>query len=92
MNSHILGFCTWSQKLDNFVSHKVTLWESKGPWLLNFLIYSVLSLQGLERALDDHKILLLEAAPDRSHSPSSVYSNRVSSITPGSKKLLESEL
>ena len=48
--------------------------------------------QGLERTLDDHKILLLEAAPDKAESITSIYSNRVSSITPGSKKLLESKL
>ena len=30
MNGHTLGFCTWSQKLENFVSPKVSLWESKG--------------------------------------------------------------
>ncbi|PFX29411.1 Ubiquinone biosynthesis monooxygenase COQ6 [Stylophora pistillata] len=45
---------------------------------------------GLEKSLDDHKILLLEAAPDRPQEITSVYSNRVSNITPGSKKLLES--
>jgi len=46
--------------------------------------------QGLEKTLDDHKILLLEAAPDKTEEIPPVYSNRVSSITPGSKKLLES--
>ena len=30
MNGHTLGFCTWNQKLENFVSHKVSFWESKG--------------------------------------------------------------
>ena len=30
MNGHTLGFCTWSQKLKDFVSPKVSLWESKG--------------------------------------------------------------
>lgn len=45
---------------------------------------------GLERTLDDHKILLLEAAPDKPQNITSAYSNRVSNITPGSKKLLES--
>ena len=30
MNGHTLGFCTWSQKLENFVSAKISLWESKG--------------------------------------------------------------
>ena len=29
-NGHTLGFCTWRQKLENFVSPKVSLWESKG--------------------------------------------------------------
>ena len=29
-NGHTLGFCTWSQKLETFVSPKVSLWESKG--------------------------------------------------------------
>ena len=29
MNGLTLGFCTWSQKLENFVSPKVSLWESK---------------------------------------------------------------
>lgn len=47
--------------------------------------------QGLEKSLDDHKILLLEAAPDRPQKITSVYSNRVSNITPGSKRLLESK-
>ncbi|XP_073247975.1 ubiquinone biosynthesis monooxygenase COQ6, mitochondrial-like isoform X1 [Porites lutea] len=45
---------------------------------------------GLERTLDDHKILLLDAAPDKAENITSIYSNRVSSITPGSKKLLKS--
>ncbi|KAJ7390808.1 Putative ubiquinone biosynthesis monooxygenase [Desmophyllum pertusum] len=45
---------------------------------------------GLERTLDDHKILLLEAAPDKPQNITSAYSNRVSNITPGSKRLLES--
>ena len=49
-------------------------------------------LQGLERTLDDHKILLLEAAPDKPQNITSAYSNRVSNITPGSKKLLESKM
>ena len=48
--------------------------------------------QGLQRTLDDHKILLLDAAPDKAENITSIYSNRVSSITPGSKKLLESKL
>ena len=32
MNGHTLGFCTWSQKLENFVSPKVSLsgWMSQG--------------------------------------------------------------
>ena len=30
MNGHTLGFCTWSQNLENFVSPKVSLSESKG--------------------------------------------------------------
>ena len=30
MNGHTLGFCTWSQKLEYFVSPKVSLWQSKG--------------------------------------------------------------
>ena len=47
--------------------------------------------QGLEKSLDDHKILLLEAAPDRPQKITSVYSNRVSNITPGSKRVLESK-
>lgn len=54
-------------------------------------IYLFAFLQGLERTLDDHKILLLEAAPEKTEDVTSVYSNRVSNITPGSKKLLESE-
>ena len=29
-NGHTLRFCTWSKKLENFVSPKVSLWESKG--------------------------------------------------------------
>ena len=41
--------------------------------------------------MDDHKILLLEAAPDKTEEITSVYSNRVSNITPGSQKLLESK-
>ena len=30
MNGHTLGFCPQNQKLDNFVSPKVSLWELKG--------------------------------------------------------------
>ena len=30
MNGHILGFCPYNQKLGNFVSTKVSHWESKG--------------------------------------------------------------
>ena len=30
MNGHTLGFCTWSQKLENFVWRKVSPLESKG--------------------------------------------------------------
>ena len=30
INGHTLEFCTWIQKLENFVSAKVSLWESKG--------------------------------------------------------------
>ena len=30
MNGHTLGFCPQNQKLENFVSPKVSLWESKG--------------------------------------------------------------
>ena len=30
MNGHTLGFCTWSQNIENFVSPKLSLWESKG--------------------------------------------------------------
>lgn len=45
---------------------------------------------GFEPTLDDHKVILLEAAPDKDDNITSVYSNRVSNITPGSKKLLES--
>ena len=29
MNGHILGFCPWNQKLENFVSPRVSLWKSK---------------------------------------------------------------
>ena len=29
-NGHALGFCSWNQKLENFVSSKVSLWESQG--------------------------------------------------------------
>lgn len=54
-------------------------------------LYFVFS-PGLDRTLEDHKILLLEAAPDKPQNISSSYSNRVSSITPGSKKLLESKM
>ncbi|XP_015778771.1 PREDICTED: ubiquinone biosynthesis monooxygenase COQ6, mitochondrial-like [Acropora digitifera] len=45
---------------------------------------------GLEKSLDGHKILLLEAAPNKTQDINSTYSNRVSNITPGSKNLLES--
>ena len=47
--------------------------------------------QGLEKSLDGHKILLLEAAPNKTQDINSTYSNRVSNITPGSKNLLESK-
>ena len=30
MNGHILGLCPQNQKLENFVSTEVSLWESKG--------------------------------------------------------------
>ena len=30
LNGHTLGFCPWNQKLENFVSSKVSLWESNG--------------------------------------------------------------
>ena len=30
INGHTLGFCPWNQKLENFVSPKVSLRESKG--------------------------------------------------------------
>ena len=50
-----------------------------------------LSTQGKEPLLQDHKILLLEAAPKQDHmkkAPTN-YSNRVSSITPGSSEILQ---
>ena len=30
MNDHTLGFCSQNQKLGNFVSPTISLWESKG--------------------------------------------------------------
>ena len=30
MSGHTLEFCIWNQKLKNFVSPKVSLWELKG--------------------------------------------------------------
>ncbi|XP_068682933.1 ubiquinone biosynthesis monooxygenase COQ6, mitochondrial-like isoform X1 [Montipora foliosa] len=51
---------------------------------------SIACALGLEKTLDGHKILLLEAAPDKTEDFTATYSNRVSNITPGSKILLES--
>ena len=49
---------------------------------------------GKEPAFQQHKILVLEAAPkmDPMNLAPEKYSNRVSSITPGTKQLLEGEV
>ena len=60
--------------------------------MIDLPTFPVFFSRGLERSLDDHKILLLEAAPDKPQNINSAYSNRVSNITPGSKKLLESKM
>ena len=52
-----------------------------------------LKFLGKDPVFQDHKILVLEAAPTMEllkHAPER-YSNRVSSITPGTKRLLECE-
>lgn len=56
----------------------------------NYHSYHIFIFQGLEKSLDGYKILLLEAAPNKTQDIYSTYSNRVSNITPGSKNLLES--
>ncbi|XP_001636145.2 ubiquinone biosynthesis monooxygenase COQ6, mitochondrial [Nematostella vectensis] len=45
---------------------------------------------GFEGALSKHRVLVVEAGHDRPFELPEKYSNRVSSITPGSRKLLES--
>ena len=65
---------------------------AKNIYIYIIIIVVVLILQGLEKTLDGHKILLLEAAPDKTEDFTATYSNRVSNITPGSKILLESKL
>lgn len=69
--------------LENFI------WSSShsGNYHSNYIFI----FQGLEKSLDGHKILLLEAAPNKTQDINSTYSNRVSNITPGSKNLLESK-
>lgn len=69
--------------LENFI------WSSShsGNYHSNYIFI----FQGLEKSLDGHKILLLEAAPNKTQEINSTYSNRVSNITPGSKNLLESK-
>ena len=36
MNGHTLELCPWNQKLENFVSPKVSLWQSKREILSKF--------------------------------------------------------
>ncbi|XP_031550117.1 ubiquinone biosynthesis monooxygenase COQ6, mitochondrial-like [Actinia tenebrosa] len=45
---------------------------------------------GMESSLSELKVLVLEAGPDKHYVLPAKYENRVSSITPGSKSLLES--
>lgn len=45
----------------------------------------------MESSLSELKVLVLEAGPDKHYVLPSKYENRVSSITPGSKSLLESK-
>ena len=60
-------------------------------WGPPFTGYGFALTVGVERILDGHKILLLEAAPDKTFELPPHHSNRVSSITPGSREFLESK-
>ena len=44
---------------------------------------------GKSRLFKDKRILLLESAPQKSYTPSPIYSNRVSALSPASKQFLD---